>query len=272
MQPVFAASPVSFENPEKALRLIPYSVALNVNSKIVATDIHQCLNTSKCSAFNGSNLPNYCPGSTEIQVCVQVFESEEKCRRQPLNIYVDKSFLFPTNVIKQFYEEMLFAFNSPAIREDPNIAKTLIESAFSFGVKNEKVIDPLIALAFFRNESNFGVNGGRAAKNNAIGNIREPSSQESRSFCTNGFVDGYCSYASWSDSVRHWFWLIGSSGIYVTGNPSTSRETVDEIYPVYAPVEDNNPVPEKNIQNAKNWVCHWRPLLQQYKAMHSQTT
>ena len=266
---------------EQDLARVPYSTANSLKSSVVSSDVYSCLPIGICNSREGISVSNYCPdfrtGITysfagtqtdgkDIRACIQVFDTEEQCRQLPMNIYVDATDV-PS---EKFLHNFLSAFESPAIKEDPDLAFAFKEAPFNYGSRNGKVIDSFVALAFFRNESQIGIAGGKASSHNAIGNIRYPSSPDGRAFCTKGNIDGYCAYEKWSDSVKHWFWLIGESGVYASDSPS-SLDTVDKIYPKYAPAEDNNPDPSSNIRNAKDWVCHWRGLWKQYRQLASES-
>lgn len=117
-------------------------------------------------------------------------------------------------------------------------------------------VDPAIALAFFKQESNYGTKG-IAVNTNSIGNRRVPRScyfdQEN---CKLSMPDGgrcdvscsddacdfvhyskingfYCGYDSWEKSIRTWYELI-SGRTYV----GAGLTTIDKIIPKYCPASD----------------------------------
>jgi len=89
-------------------------------------------------------------------------------------------------------------------------------------------IDPLIALAFFWHESNFGTKG-LAVKTMSVGNIRYSSK------CPGTNYNGFCKYTSWEDSIQDWYRLISGS-LYV----KIGLDTVEKIVPKYAPSTEND--------------------------------
>lgn len=93
-------------------------------------------------------------------------------------------------------------------------------------------IRPVVALAFFRMESNLGTRG-LARKTKAIGNIRYTKRNGSGVAYTNH--KGFRRYASWEHGIRDFYWLL-SSKRYAGGK----RRTLKEIIPVYAPASEND--------------------------------
>jgi hypothetical protein len=89
-------------------------------------------------------------------------------------------------------------------------------------------IDPVIALAFFRQESQFGTEG-IAVHTKSMGNIKYSSK------CPGGNYRGFCQYDSWEDSIEDWYRLV-SGPVYVR----SGLDTIEEIIPKYAPSSEND--------------------------------
>ena len=91
-------------------------------------------------------------------------------------------------------------------------------------------IDPIIALAFFQHESNFGREG-IAKYTNSIGNIRYSSNCPGTEFISS--LGSFCKYDSWEQGIQHWYQLV-SGNLYV----GSGLDTVEKIIPKYCPIED----------------------------------
>ena len=130
-------------------------------------------------------------------------------------------------------EQVLRLAHSPAVGTG--------DSLYSFGVQYG--IDPIFALAFFKHESSFGLNGW-AVVNRSLGNIR----------CTQGYAcaGGYRAYASWQAGYEDWYKLIAN--LYVK---QLHLVTVEQIIPVYAPAQDYNNE-DAYIRSVKLSVDTWR--------------
>lgn len=102
-------------------------------------------------------------------------------------------------------------------------------------------IDPIIALAFFRQESTFGTKG-IARQTKSIGNIKYSSN------CPSGKeYNGFCKYDSWEQAIEHWYKLISGSTYVGAG-----LNTVELITPKYAPSNENDV--ETYIKNVRDFV------------------
>ena len=104
-------------------------------------------------------------------------------------------------------------------------------------------IDDAYALAFFQQESSFGLYGWGAV-NHSLGNIR----------CTAGYAcgGGYRAYGSWEEGFRDWYQLI--RGMYVD---QLGLKSVEQIIPVYAPAADQNDE-SAYINAVESSVALWR--------------
>jgi hypothetical protein len=105
-------------------------------------------------------------------------------------------------------------------------------------------VDPIIALAFFNKESNYGTSGA-AQDNKNPGNIKfSPACTSAR-----GIKNGdFCLYPTWEAGIEAWFKLISGSAYVGSG-----MDTVESVIPVYAPSMDNN-VPAQYITQVRNYV------------------
>ena len=115
--------------------------------------------------------------------------------------------------------------NSPAIREEPDIADWFYQESVRTGV------DDAFALAFFKHESSYGKTG-EVPTTKSIGNIRYTQ------LCTDKYGgtnhEGFCKYPTWKASVTHWYNLIKD------GYVDQGYDTLGEIIARYAPCSENN--------------------------------
>ncbi len=228
-------------------------------------------NVGRCPGLNPNQ--RYSMGGTEhygrdIVCCGKWYENEESCAEHPMSIFLHDPTLSDPQIQKlmaSFINQIIgrWEFRSdnrfsgrgtPAL----GLGNVFVEEALKYN------IDPLIAIAFFRRESNFGICPGssdcKPRWRRSMGNIKYRPGQCER---FNGWRDGeFCAYPTWADSVRHWFWLIANSSNYVAGG----KTTVDEIVPKYHSGHDS-PIPAdvKYINDVKRWVCHWRELWKDFK-------
>ena len=122
-------------------------------------------------------------------------------------------------------------------------------------------IDPVYALAFFRQESTYGTASGWAGNSancppnssKNIGNIKYTQSCKDNYGGTN--CKGFCHYPTWKKGIEAWYSLIRNSNHYVAGG----KDTIAEILPVYAPSTDNNNVPEY-ISAVSDSLIYYRGL------------
>jgi hypothetical protein len=130
-------------------------------------------------------------------------------------------------------EAVLQQYGSPAV----GLGQKMYDLGVQYG------IDPAYALAFFAHESGCGTQG-VARFTRSLGNIR----------WTPGWDDysGYRLYSSWEAGMEDWYKLI--TDLYIN---QWGLRTVDDIIPVYAPVEDNNS-PSSYIASVKWLVDDWR--------------
>jgi len=114
------------------------------------------------------------------------------------------------------------------------------QDMYTLGV--EYGIDPVYALAFFKEESSFGTTG-VAQVTHSIGNSR----------CSAGYSCylGYRAYGSWQEGYQDWYQLIKNLYIGQWG-----KSTVEEIIPTYAPPSENDT--QSYIDNINTWVATWR--------------
>ncbi len=87
-------------------------------------------------------------------------------------------------------------------------------------------INPLVALAFFKQESAFG-RFGIAPLTHSLGNIR----------CTSGYrcIGGFRAYHTWVQGYQDWYSLIRNLYINIW-----HLTTIQQIIPIYAPSTENN--------------------------------
>ncbi|MBO0795608.1 MAG: glucosaminidase domain-containing protein [Ktedonobacteraceae bacterium] len=133
----------------------------------------------------------------------------------------------------EFINKVLKSYHSPAAGK----GQALYDYGTHYG------IDPAYALAFFLQESSFGTQG-VATVTHALGNIRASDGYPS--------YEGYRKYRTWEEGFKDWYRLISEQ--YVK---EWNLSTVDEIIPVYAPMDDGND--EANyIDTVKRAVTTWR--------------
>ncbi len=129
-----------------------------------------------------------------------------------------------------FITRVLEASHSPAMGKG--------QALYDLGVKYG--IDPVYALAFFWQESDFGTTG-EARVTYSLGNERCLADRP----CLDRNRGGYALMQSWEDGFDQWYRLIWFG--YVQGQVTRPLvghvcTTVDEIVPVYAPSRDKNDV------------------------------
>lgn len=131
-----------------------------------------------------------------------------------------------------FINNVLCSASSPACQTGATLHK--------LGIKYG--IDPAYALAFFRHESSYGLNG-IARDTKSLGNIR----------CSYGYIckDGYRAYKSWEEGYEDWYRLIATQ--YVQ---EWKLRTVQQIIPVYAPTNENDTT--EYIRVVESSVTVWR--------------
>ncbi len=128
--------------------------------------------------------------------------------------------------------------NSPAKNEGSNF----------YNLGKQYNIDPIIALAFFNEESNFGTNSAWAAKgSNNMGDIKYTSSCSAN-------INGYCGYKTWKDGIEAWYKLISGS-VYI----GAGLNTVEDVTQKYAPSSDGNN-PAQYAKDVKNFVLQHRNI------------
>ena len=140
---------------------------------------------------------------------------------------------------------------------------------YDLGVKYK--IDPAIALAFFRKESNFGKLGtcNDPSESKNPGNIRyyEPypwrctyenayyspmAQQRGCSLSEENLKDRpYCKYDSWEEGIEAWYVTMTKTPYIADG-----RTTVDSVFPKYAPSRSYP-------TDVRKWVNEWRKIQQE---------
>jgi hypothetical protein len=149
------------------------------------------------------------------------------------------------------YAGCISASKIDSILSNRNSPATGFGSSFvSFGQQYN--IDPIIALAFFNQESSLGI-AGVAVQTGSIGNIKYSSNCPGEKYI-DSLGREWCKYNSWSQSIEHWYQLIFSS-TYI----SSGKDTVEKIIPIYAPSSDNNDE-EAYIRNVRNFVINNREV------------
>jgi hypothetical protein len=135
------------------------------------------------------------------------------------------------SVSAAFMNQVLTAYHSPAVG--------LGDRLYADGLRTG--IDPVYALAFFFEESDFGTQG-VARVTHSLGNIA----------CSAGYVcvQGFRSYASWQAGADDWFHLLLT--VYL---PAGCR-TLATVVPKYAPPSANNTA--RYIATVKAAVSAWR--------------
>lgn len=164
-------------------------------------------------------------------------------------------------------EQMPFKTTKPCISADA--IKQILSAAgspiadkaqtfFDMGVKYG--IDPAIALAFFKKESNYGQSVGcnvpSITKN--PGNIKISPSRCTEQWynndptkCTSDSIAdlqerGFCKFSTWEEGIEAWYKAISNSPYIADG-----KTTVDSVFPTYAPVTEYP-------AQVKQWVNAWR--------------
>jgi hypothetical protein len=102
-------------------------------------------------------------------------------------------------------------------------------------------INPVVALAFFQQESTFGRYGIASITHN-LGNIR----------CTPGYkcIGGFRAYHTWGQGYQDWYRLIRN--LYIN---SWHLTTIQQIIPVYAPSTENDTA--LYIYNVENFIKNY---------------
>ena len=120
-------------------------------------------------------------------------------------------------------------------------------------------IDPAFALAFFRQESNYGKDG-IATVTKSIGNvIYAEVALPDYSYTAPGKNPGpWSAYNTYENSINGWYHLMTNSKHYF----QQGKYTLEEILPVYAPAADGND-PQAYINNVKRSVQEYRQREQQ---------
>lgn len=263
---------------------VKLSPILCIGSYLGRFDAFMCKPRESCIAELGGSMgscPNlesnrkYSIGGAEyygkdIVCCGKWYENEKSCAEQQISVFIhDSSLSEPQNqqLMASFINQIIGRWelrpdNRFANKGTPafGLGKLFVEEALKYN------IDPLIAVAFFRRESNFGICPGdsdcKPRWRRSMGNIKYRAGQ-----CElfNGWRDGdFCAYPTWADSVRHWFWLIKNSENYVAGGKTTVSAIVPKYhsgndYPTQADIE--------YINDIKRWVCHWRELWNDFKGV-----
>ena len=150
----------------------------------------------------------------------------------PLDNHTDTVLGLPT-ITAEKIDSVLKSYNSPA--------QGTGQIFYNLGLKYD--IDPAYALAFFIHESSAGTQG-VAKVTKSIGNIRATVGYDS--------YQGFRKYSSWESGIEDWYKLIKE--LYIDG---WKLSKVENIIPVYAPVEDNNDT-RAYIQQVNNLVASWR--------------
>ncbi|MBU0535953.1 MAG: N-acetylmuramoyl-L-alanine amidase, partial [Nanoarchaeota archaeon] len=134
------------------------------------------------------------------------------------------------------------------------------QAFYDYGVKYG--IDPAIALAFFRKESNFGkavgCNNPSISKN--PGNIKispdrctETYFNNDPAVCHSDTIEDlqkrpFCKFSSWEQGIEAWYKVILAEPYIAAG-----RTTVESVFPTYAPSTTY-------AKNVKDWVNEWRKI------------
>ncbi len=120
-------------------------------------------------------------------------------------------------------------------------------------------IDPAFALAFFRQESNYG-KVGIATVTKSIGNvIYSEVALPDYSYTAPGKNPGpWSAYNAYENSINGWYHLMTNSKHYF----QQGKYTLEEILPVYSPAADGND-PQAYINNVKKSVQEYRQREQQ---------
>lgn len=134
-------------------------------------------------------------------------------------------------------EKILKDADSPAIKDEPNIANFFYTESLRTG------IDDAIALAFFERESTYGKYG-KASETKSIGNIKYTGICKTRYSGTKH--KGFCKYPTWKKGVEHWYNLIKE--VYV----NEGRATVGDIIVKYAPCTENDV--QEYVASVRNFV------------------
>ncbi|NJN17250.1 MAG: glucosaminidase domain-containing protein [Oscillochloris sp.] len=147
------------------------------------------------------------------------------------------SFVSPPRISQQAFVQILRNGGSPATSAGPELYDIIV----AYG------LDPAVALAFFKHESQFCTTGRCARDGLQNWGMLRRAVKASRGA---GSVGGFARYGSWQDSVRDWCELI--LGRYV----NRGLDTVEKAVPVYAPRSDGN-VPESYINTIRRLVASW---------------
>jgi len=147
----------------------------------------------------------------------------------------DLLLISPPRITRALFAQMLQTAHSPATSE----AQVCYDRIVAHGV------DPAIALAFFRHESQFGT-AGAAVQTRNWGNLRKGQGKAT------GTLSGFATYARWADSADDWAALIAD--YYVRQRGLT---TVETTIPVYAPSSDGN-APAAYVADVLRSVAAWQ--------------
>lgn len=141
----------------------------------------------------------------------------------------------PPSISAQFINQLLCKYGNPEVCGTG-------QDLYTLGVQHG--IDPVFAVAFFWNESNFGRTGAAVTTRN-LGNLRSSPREAFES-------GGFACFSDWSTGYQAWYELIDSP-MYV----KAGLTTVEQIIPRYAPSGDNNR-PSHYIAVVESAVSLWR--------------
>ncbi|MDO8647869.1 MAG: glucosaminidase domain-containing protein [Candidatus Diapherotrites archaeon] len=177
-------------------------------------------------SYNETELKLYSPTGTAASPAAVTPGTELKVTGQP-------------SITAEKIDKILARANSPA--------KGTGKTFYAAGLRNG--IDPAIALAFFKAESQYGLDG-MAVKTKAIGNIKFSSACPTGKFETRASDNAkFCKYNSWEQGIEDWFKLIKNSSNYVAGG----NDTVEKIATNYVD-KDNS----KYASDIKGFVSEIR--------------
>jgi hypothetical protein len=148
---------------------------------------------------------------------------------------------YSNSVSAEEIDKILEKFDSPAKGK----GKYFVSYGQKYGV------DPLVALAFFANESTLG-KFGVANKTKGIGN-REYRSNEHKRYYQDENGRKWAKYDSWEQSIDDWYNYIQEKYL------ESGKDTIEEIVPVYAPATENDV--NQYVSDIRSFVRKYREPL-----------